>query len=204
MVPVAQLPSPDGGTSAEEIPYVPMVDDSNVLQKLVVDDELILATRRCAEMWHSLQELGGINSSHAQRLLHKERELWQQQKEQELGALEARTAQEDESADVAREARPREESSQVELEEVVETPGDEPYIETPRCTTCDECTQINNRMFIYDENKQAYIADPDAGTYRELVEAAESCQVCIIHPGKPRNPNEPNVDELIARAEPFR
>ena len=38
---------------------------------------------------------------------------------------------------------------------------------------------------------------------RQLVEAAESCQVAIIHPGKPRNPNEPGLDELIKRAEPF-
>jgi hypothetical protein len=35
------------------------------------------------------------------------------------------------------------------------------------------------------------------------VEAAEACQVCIIHPGKPRNPNEPDLDALILRAEPF-
>jgi hypothetical protein len=52
-------------------------------------------------------------------------------------------------------------------------------------------------------NKQAFIADPDAGTYRQLVEAAESCQVAIIHPGKPRNPNEPGLDELVKQAEPF-
>ena len=58
-------------------------------------------------------------------------------------------------------------------------------------------------MFVYDENMQAYIADPDAGTYRQLVEAAEICQVCIIHPGKPRDASEPNLDELIERAEPF-
>jgi hypothetical protein len=45
--------------------------------------------------------------------------------------------------------------------------------------------------------------NPDAGTYRQLVEAAESCQVSIIHPGKPRNPNEPGLDELLKRAEPF-
>jgi hypothetical protein len=50
---------------------------------------------------------------------------------------------------------------------------------------------------------QAEIADPDGGTYREIVEAAESCQVSIIHPGKPRNPDEPNLEDLIARAEPF-
>jgi ferredoxin len=84
-----------------------------------------------------------------------------------------------------------------------ERPSDEPYIETSRCTSCDECTQISNKMFAYDANKQASIVDPDAGTYRQLVEAAESCQVCIIHPGKPRNPNEPGLDDLIKRAEPF-
>jgi len=80
---------------------------------------------------------------------------------------------------------------------------DEPYIETPRCSTCEECVKINNRMFIYNKDKQAYIADINAGTYRELVEAAEACQVSIIHPGKPRNPQEPGLEELLARAEPF-
>ena len=58
-------------------------------------------------------------------------------------------------------------------------------------------------MFAYDENKQAYIKDPDAGTYRQMVEAAEECQVAIIHPGKPRNPDEPGLKELIERAAPF-
>ena len=58
-------------------------------------------------------------------------------------------------------------------------------------------------MFAYDANKQAFIVSPDAGTYRELVEAAESCQVSIIHPGKPRNPKEPGLDELLKRAEAF-
>ena len=59
-------------------------------------------------------------------------------------------------------------------------------------------------MFAYNENRQAYIADPTAGTYRELVEAAEGCQVAIIHPGRPRDPREPGLDELLARAEAFR
>ncbi len=62
---------------------------------------------------------------------------------------------------------------------------------------------VNKRMFAYDANKQAYIADAGAGTYRELVEAAESCQVSIIHPGKPRNPDEPGLAELLERAAPF-
>jgi hypothetical protein len=58
-------------------------------------------------------------------------------------------------------------------------------------------------MFMYNENKQAYIADIDAGTFRDLVESAEVCKVAIIHPGKPRNLDEANLEELIKRAEPF-
>lgn len=81
--------------------------------------------------------------------------------------------------------------------------GDDPYIETARCTSCNECTNINNRMFAYNAEKQAYIADADAGTFRQLVEAAEGCQVSIIHPGKPRNPKEPGLDDLIKRAAEF-
>jgi len=80
---------------------------------------------------------------------------------------------------------------------------DEAYIETPRCSTCDECTTINSKMFAYDGNKQAYIADISAGTYQQLVEAAESCQVSVIHPGKPRDPAESDLEELLRRAERF-
>jgi hypothetical protein len=36
-----------------------------------------------------------------------------------------------------------------------------------------------------------------------MVEAAEACQVAIIHPGKPKNPDEPGLDELLERAKPF-
>jgi ferredoxin len=189
--------------SAEKEPYIPVIDSANVLHKRAVDDELIRAARRCAESWRSLQELGGIQSSHAQRLLAKEKELWQQQMEHELAALKARSEPEVKTPKIEQAAEAPAEASPAQPEAAAEAPSDEPYIETPRCTTCDECTQINNRMFAYDDNKQAYIADPDAGTYRELVEAAESCQVAIIHPGKPRNPNESNLDELIKRAEPF-
>ena len=81
---------------------------------------------------------------------------------------------------------------------------DEAWIDTARCPSCNECQLINDRMFGYDERKQAFIKDLSAGTYRQLVEAAESCQVAIIHPGAPRDPNEPGLADLLTRAEPFR
>jgi pyruvate-ferredoxin/flavodoxin oxidoreductase len=51
----------------------------------------------------------------------------------------------------------------------------DPYIDSPLCTTCNECTNINPRMFVYNADKQAVIQDSRAGTFQELVRAAELC-----------------------------
>jgi ferredoxin len=80
---------------------------------------------------------------------------------------------------------------------------DEAWIDTARCPSCNECQTINDKMFKYNDNKQAYIADVRAGTFRQMVEAAEVCQVSIIHPGKPWNLNEPGLPELLERAATF-
>ncbi len=79
----------------------------------------------------------------------------------------------------------------------------ESYIDSPRCTTCNECTNLNGRMFGYNANKQAYIKDPTAGTFQQLVLAAERCPVSIIHPGTPLNPKEKDLAKWVKRAEKF-
>jgi ferredoxin len=79
----------------------------------------------------------------------------------------------------------------------------EPYIDTPLCTSCNECIQINPALFAYDDNKQAYIADPTAGTFQQLVKAAERCTARIIHPGTPLDPDEPDLETWVKRAQPF-
>jgi len=98
-------------------------------------------------------------------------------------------------------------------EEIIEEPtpeeepaveiSEDPWIESILCTTCNDCTNMNPQMFVYNDDKQAYIADPNAGTYAELVEAAEICPSRCIHPGMPLNSSEPDLDELIERAAPF-
>jgi len=80
---------------------------------------------------------------------------------------------------------------------------DEAYIDTPLCTSCNECTDRNGQIFAYDENKQAYIKDAAAGPFRDIVMAAEKCPVRIIHPGKPSDPDEADLDEWIERAQPY-
>ena len=81
--------------------------------------------------------------------------------------------------------------------------GNEPYIDTLRCTSCDDCLKINPKVFVYDDEQQAYIGDAKAGTYKQLVAAAEACPAECIHPGDPLNPKEKGLDKLIKRAEPF-
>ena len=181
----------------EQVPCVRMIDGEDRLHTVIVDERLMREARRWREMWHSLQELGGVHNSHAERLLARERAAW----DAEAAAQATPPAAVPVAAPAAASSTP--EASEAPPAEP-EHSRDDAYIETARCSTCNECTQINPKMFAYNANKQAYIADLKAGTYAQLVEAAESCQVSVIHPGKPQNPNEPGLEELLARAEPFR
>ena len=200
MMPAGEYLALEAKSAPDKIPFVTLVDRDNNLCRAIVDDRLMRAALRCRESWHSLQELGGIHNSHAERLLAKEKKSWEEHAKSEAVAR-APEAKAVAPTAAARAAAPAAPAAAVEPEE--KKSPDEAYIETPRCTTCNECTQLNDKMFAYNEDKQAYIANPDAGTYAQMVEAAESCQVSIIHPGKPRNPAEPGLAELLKRAELF-
>jgi hypothetical protein len=143
-----------------------------------------------------------MENSHVAVALTEAEAAWEAEKAELLARARAEPATEPEPQTPA--AAPADETPEPVAEEPEAEPAsDDPWIETIRCTSCNECIQINDRMFGYDADKRAYINDPDAGTYRQLVEAAEGCQVAIIHPGKPRNPKEPGLEELQKRAEPF-
>ncbi|HSR50804.1 MAG TPA: ferredoxin [Acidobacteriota bacterium] len=79
--------------------------------------------------------------------------------------------------------------------------AEEPYIDTILCTTCNDCIQLNPLLFRYNSDKQAEIADPSAGTFAQLVQAAESCPAHCIHPGTPRPDDETATSEMVARAQ---
>lgn len=186
MLPAAEWLALDESAAAERVPYVLAVNAEDVLHRLIVDAKVMQAARRCLLLWQRQQEHGGIHDAYAERLLAREREA----RALEPPAAPAHTV-------VSADAAPPESAAPAHSR-------DEAWIETARCPSCNECQLINDRMFGYDERKQAFIKDLAAGSYRQLVEAAESCQVAIIHPGKPRDPKEPGLEELLARAEPFR
>ncbi len=185
MLPVADwlaLGEPD---ATQHVPYLLAVDGQDVLHRVIVDARLMQAARRCLLLWQRLQEHGGVHESQARPVV--DQPAGQAALPAQVPAA-AKPAVADAAAQPAAPARSR----------------DEAWIDTARCPSCNECQLVNDRMFGYDERKQAFIKDLTAGTYRQLVEAAESCQVAIIHPGQPRDPNEPGLDDLLVRAEPFR
>ena len=217
VVPFAEHFASDPGVWADELPYVLMVSGDDRLHRVFVDRPLVHRAQRDVEQWGRIQQLGGVHVSRVIRDLIRQREVL----EKEVAQLRAGQSTSPAGAGGAGgigvspgaatagsgTAGAAHSAAGEEVEDDLDEPQARdpylPWIETPRCSTCNECTLINDRMFAYNENRQAYIADPDAGTYAELVEAAESCQVSIIHPGKPRNPAEPGLEELVKRAEMF-
>ena len=192
MLPAADWLAQDPALAATRVPYLLAVDVDQRLQRVIVDARMMQAARRCLLLWRRLQEHAGIHDSHAERLLAQDRVERAAQSQPAAVAMPAVAAP---STAPAPEPAPADQADR--------PPSDEAWIETARCPSCNECQLINDRMFSYNDNKQAFIKDINAGTYRQMVEAAESCQVAIIHPGKPRNPAEAGLQELIERAKPI-
>ncbi len=78
-----------------------------------------------------------------------------------------------------------------------------PWLDTEDCTGCDECININPKIFKYNADKKAFIQDPNAGPYQDLVKAAEKCTAQVIHPGKPADRSAKDADKWIKRGEKF-
>jgi ferredoxin len=201
MVPAADWLALPASEVANRVPYLLAVDGQDALQRVIVDARLMQATRRCVLLWRRLQEHGGVHDSHAERLLAREKAAWERAQQPAAPAAAASPAVVTATAVAATSPAPA--AAEVEPAAAAHS-RDEAWIETDRCPSCNECQLINDRMFTYNDRKQAYIKDLTAGSYRQLVEAAESCQVAIIHPGAPRDAAEPGLEDLLTRAEPFR
>jgi ferredoxin len=193
MLPLADWLALDAADAAERVPYVLAVDGTDRLQRVIVDAAMVQAVRRTRLLWRRLQEHAGIHDSHAERLLAEERAR--------VAAASAASAAV--PVAVLADAAPAAQATATVEDAAPRAAPGQPWIETARCPSCNECQNINPRMFAYNDNKQAYIGDLQAGTFRQMVEAAESCQVAIIHPGAPWNSSEPGLEDLIERARPF-
>jgi ferredoxin len=240
-------PNPDPDDDApDRIPYVTAVDTDGKVARVVPTRQILIAVERAAQAWRGLQEMGGIDNSHALALIAEEKRSLEEAMKREVEAIEQKYSSEmerdlgDLSQEIIRRiagqliaqgqgapsfaafppaptappapasppaaageaAAPADAKVEEEEDEEAVT-FDDPYIDTPLCTSCNDCMKVSAQVFLYNENKQAYLGDVSQATYEQLVLAAEKCPVHIIHPGKPKDPNEPNLDELVARAAKF-
>lgn len=110
-------------------------------------------------------------------------------------------------AEPAKPSTPKEAAPSKPEEEKAEKTGEddlgEAWIETPLCTSCNECIDANKNIFQYNADKQAFVANPKGGSFADIVRAAAKCPVKIIHPGAPQNPGEENLEEWVKRAEKY-
>jgi len=216
MIPADEWLAREPKAVGDAVPYVLAIDAEDRLQRVIVDARMMQMVARCRTFWHRLQEQGGVHNSHAEILLAREKAKWELARAGELDALKSSVATPAAAAVAtsvagaaatpavagAAPAAAAETAKAAEPAPPARNP-DEAWIDTARCPSCNECQTINDKMFKYNDNKQAYIADVRAGTFRQMVEAAEVCQVSIIHPGKPWNLNEPGLPELLERAASF-
>ena len=78
-----------------------------------------------------------------------------------------------------------------------------PWLETDECTSCDECIKLNSNIFAYNDENKAYIKNPKAGPYEDLVKAAEKCTAGVIHPGLPSEQLAKDMEKWISRGKKY-
>ncbi|MDH3355479.1 MAG: thiamine pyrophosphate-dependent enzyme [Chromatiales bacterium] len=203
MIPLAEFIELDTASQEGLFPYIWAADPKNQLMRVLVSAELVNSTVERRDFWRQLKSLVGVDQMVDVAQIANDAKVDMAQKitssllamaggsgGADLGALLGATSSGADAGFIAASTS---------------TPADyEPvWIETPECTACDECTDLNPNIFAYNEEKLAIVVDPKAGPFVDIVKAAEKCTAEVIHPGTPFNPNEPNLDKLIKRAEKF-
>ena len=187
-----------------KFPYIWAVDEKNRLMRVLVAQEIVNSTEERLEFWQQLRSLAGLDIVDERVIANQAKAEMAQKLSSSLFAL-ATSGDISALNDMAMTAG----GSGASMAPIGETAAGaaadfEPvWIETPECTTCDECVEINPKIFAYNDNKQAVVVDPKAGPFKDIVKAAEKCTANCLHPGTPWDSDEKDLDKLIKRAEKY-
>ena len=203
MVPLADFVALPEDDREGQFPYVWAVNKKNRLIRVLVSAELVTSTEERLGFWRTLKSLAGITKKvDPEQIAQQVRAETAQKLASGLmtmlaggggaGALQALATGTGAAPDA------------VAVPGVDGANGFEPaWIDRSECTACDECTDLNPKIFEYDENKKAFVKDPRGGPFKDIVRAAEKCTGACIHPGTPGDPNEKGLEKLVQRATKF-
>ncbi len=201
MVPLAEFVDFDPDEREGRYPYIWGVDAKDRLMRVMVSEELVRSTEERRRYWRQLKSLAGqykvvdvdalVSRTKAEMAQKLTASLLAMASGGQLGALsDLPNLGAGAGAGGASDA-----AASGDYEPV--------WIETPECSACDECTNLNPKIFAYNDDKKAVIVDPKGGPYKDIVKAAEKCTSGCIHPGTPWNQGEPGLDKLVKRAEKY-
>jgi len=217
MVLVSEYLDMDEDDREGKVPYVWALDAKQQLSRLLVDPSMVQSAKERRDFWIMLRGLAEVEEAPAavdtvqiesrirQEVVHKIASglmgLVSGSQALDLGAIL--------DADAAPPAAEAPTLKVVETKPAAPraaTPTGEymaPWLDTADCTACDECIMINPEIFAYNDDKKAYIKNPEAGPYRDLVKAAEKCTAQVIHPGLPRERKDKDIDKWIKRGSKY-
>jgi pyruvate-ferredoxin/flavodoxin oxidoreductase len=176
-----------------KFPFIWSVDKKNRLMRVLVSVEMVRSCEERLQFWHQLKDVAGIGRPQVdeEEIANRVRQELIQKLSTGFGIVSSDAAQP--AAVAATSAAPAAGADGYEAA----------WIDTPECTACDECMNINSKIFGYNDQKKAVVLNPTAGTFLDIVKAAEKCTAGVIHPGTPWNMKEANLDKLKARAAKF-
>lgn len=191
-----------------KLPYLWGVDHKNRLMRILVAEELVISTAERRQFWRQIKDLAGqLNPIDVDALIVQAKADMAQKLA--LGLFDLAVSGNLGAAIPTLTGGTIKPSTAVSaaIDTAVATtaaPGlpawEAVWVDSPACTTCDECIQIAPKVFQYNGSKQSTVIDPRGGTFKEIVKAAEKCTASCIHPGTPWNPAEKDLEKLMKRA----
>ncbi len=182
-------------------PYIWAVDRQQRLNRVMVSKTIVDSCEERRDFWLMLRSIAGVQPEKVQEADLEGRIRKEVVSKIAQGLMKMAGEEGASLEDIAI----GEEATESSPDEAEASPSSymAPWIETKECTSCDECIKLNPNMFAYNEDNKAYIKDPKAGPYQDLVRAAEKCTARVIHPGLPPDPTAPDMEKWIKRGEKF-
>ena len=218
MVPLAEFIDTPKEDREGTYPFVWAVDKQHHLMRVICAEEMVVSTEERRSHWRVMKGIAGelskeeLEQVDVEQIARQTRmDLAQKLTVGLLSLAEGNVAGGDFSAkvtealsDSAVAPSPAASGGEATGATAVGSDGYQPvWVDSSICTSCDECIEINPKIFAYNDEKLAIVIDPKGGPYKDIVRSAEKCPVDCIHPGTPWDQSEKGLDKLVKRAEKY-
>ncbi len=201
MVPLAEFLEMAEGEREDKFPFIWAVDRKQQLSRVLVAKKIVESCEDRRNFWIMLRDLAGIKPEQPKQEDMEAKIRAEVVGKIAQGLMKMATGESGGFIEMAMATAPASTAGAAPASSNGEYMA--PWLETENCTSCDECTKLNPKMFAYNGDKKAFIKDPFGGPYSDLVKAAEKCTAQVIHPGLPKDKSEKDIEKWVKRGEKF-